>query len=747
MPRHLKRGMDASAIKEADAKVRETVETILADIEAHGDEAVRALSKKFDDWEPESFRLSEAEIDRAIAQVQKRDLEDIKFAQAQVRNFAQKQRETMRDLEVETLPGVVLGHKHIPVNAIGCYVPGGRYPMVASAHMSIVTARVAGVRRIVACAPPFHGGPHPAIVAAMHFGGADEIYVLGGVQAVAAMALGTGSIAAVDMIVGPGNAYVAEAKRQLFGRIGIDLLAGPTETLIVADDSVDGEICATDLLGQAEHGPTSPAVLITNSEKLARATMAEVERLLKILPTADAAGQAWKDHGEVIVCDDEAEMVREADRVASEHVQVMTRDPDYFLANMTNYGALFLGPRTNVAYGDKVIGTNHTLADEKSRALYRRAVGRKIPQDLHLSESADRRGERDDRRILLAAVRARGIFGPRRAGQYPRAPLWRAQCRLCGGGGIVCATCLRHPEAAARSAALEGRRPGPSILRGSRSLSSGRATRGPLGSRLRMTEIDGMTIDLPATPSFRLDGKRALITGAGRGIGLAAAAALADAGAHVTLAARSRDEIERAAADIRARGQEAEAIALDVTDIAAMRNMVAAHAPFDILCNNAGTNRPAMFADVRIEDYDLVFGLNVRAAFFVAQAVARRLIAAKRPGSIIHMSSQMGHVGGARRAVYCASKHAIEGLTKAMAIELGPHNIRVNALAPTFIETPMTRPFLTDETFVQSVLDKIKLGRLGRVEDLMGAIVFLASDASALMTGTSLVVDGGWTAE
>jgi sulfopropanediol 3-dehydrogenase len=261
---------------------------------------------------------------------------------------------------------VILGHRHIPVASIGCYVPGGRYPMVASAHMSIVTAKVAGVRRIIACAPPFRGGPHPAIVAAMHFGGADEIFVLGGVQAVAAMALGTETIPGVDMIVGPGNAYVAEAKRQLFGRVGIDLLAGPTETLIIADDSVDGEICATDLLGQAEHGPTSPAVLITNSEKLARATMSEVDRLLSILPTADAAKKAWEDFGEVIVCDGTDEMVKEADRVASEHVQVMTRDPDYFLNNMVNYGSLFLGPRTNVAYGDKVIGTNHTLPTKKA---------------------------------------------------------------------------------------------------------------------------------------------------------------------------------------------------------------------------------------------------------------------------------------------------------------------------------------------------------------------------------------------
>ncbi len=366
MPRYLKRGMDASAIKAADTRVRETVEGILAQVEEKKDSAIRALSKQFDNWEPNDFRLTAQEIERAISQVSKRDLDDIRFAQAQVRNFAQKQKDTMQDLEVETLPGVILGHRHIPVNAIGCYVPGGRYPMVASAHMSIVTARVAGVKRIIACAPPFRGGPHPAIVAAMHFGGADEIYVLGGVQAVAAMALGTETIAAVDMIVGPGNAYVAEAKRQLFGRVGIDLLAGPTETLVIADDSVDGEICATDLLGQAEHGPTSPAVLLTNSEKLARDTMGEIERLLTILPTADAAGQAWKDCGEVIVCDSEAEMVAEADRIASEHVQVMTRDPDYFLNNMTNYGSLFLGPRTNVAYGDKVIGTNHTLPTKKA---------------------------------------------------------------------------------------------------------------------------------------------------------------------------------------------------------------------------------------------------------------------------------------------------------------------------------------------------------------------------------------------
>jgi sulfopropanediol 3-dehydrogenase len=344
-------------------------EAILADIAARGDTAVREMSVRFDKWDRADFRLTDAEIRDCLSQLSSRDLDDIRFAQDQVRNFAQHQKDALRDIEVETLPGVVLGHKNIPVNSVGCYVPGGKYPLLASAHMSVVTAKVAGVQRIVTCAPPFEGRPAPAIVAAQHLAGADVIYCLGGVQAVGAMALGTETITPVDMLVGPGNAYVAEAKRQLFGRVGIDLFAGPTETLVIADETVDGELCATDLLGQAEHGPDSPAVLITTSEKLARDTMAQIERLLGVLPTAAIARAAWERHGEVILCEDEAEMVREADRIASEHVQVMTRDPDYFLANMTNYGALFLGPRTNVAFGDKVIGTNHTLPT-KTAARY-----------------------------------------------------------------------------------------------------------------------------------------------------------------------------------------------------------------------------------------------------------------------------------------------------------------------------------------------------------------------------------------
>ena len=366
MIRYLKRGKDAQGRADDDAQVRATVEGILKDIEQRGDAAVRDYSRKFDGWDPASFALSQGQIEAAVGQLSAREIEDIRFAQTQIRNFAQIQRDSMRDVEVETLPGVVLGHRHIPVNAAGCYVPGGKYPLIASAHMSVLTAKVAGVPRVVATAPPYQGAPHPAIVAAMHFAGADQILVLGGVQAVAAMAIGTESVAAVDMLVGPGNMFVAEAKRQLYGRVGIDLFAGPTETLIIADESVDGEMCAVDLLGQAEHGPTSPAVLLTTSEKLARDTMAEVERQLKILPTAGIASKAWEVYGEVIVCDTDAEMLAKADELASEHVQVMTRDPDYFLKGMTNFGALFLGPRTNVSFGDKVIGTNHTLPTNKN---------------------------------------------------------------------------------------------------------------------------------------------------------------------------------------------------------------------------------------------------------------------------------------------------------------------------------------------------------------------------------------------
>ena len=366
MIRYLKRGKDAQGRADDDAQVRATVEGILKDIEQRGDAAVRDYSRKFDGWDPASFALSQADIEAAVGRLSAREIEDIRFAQTQIRNFAQIQRDSLRDVEVQTLPGVVLGHRHIPVNAAGCYVPGGKYPLIASAHMSVLTAKVAGVPRVVATAPPYQGAPHPAIVAAMHFAGADQILVLGGVQAVAAMAIGTESVAAVDMLVGPGNMFVAEAKRQLYGRVGIDLFAGPTETLVIADDSVDGEMCAVDLLGQAEHGPTSPAVLLTTSEKLARDTMAEVARQLKILPTAAIAGKAWEVYGEVIVCDSDEEMLAKADELASEHVQVMTRDPDYFLNGMTNYGALFLGPRTNVSFGDKVIGTNHTLPTNKA---------------------------------------------------------------------------------------------------------------------------------------------------------------------------------------------------------------------------------------------------------------------------------------------------------------------------------------------------------------------------------------------
>ena len=357
----LKKRLDQTVTDAIDAKVRSTVEGIMDSVKKRGDAAVRELSAQFDKWSPPSFRLSKADLDAIMAKVKPETIEDIKFAQAQIRNFAQHQRASIKDIEIETLPGVKLGHKNIPVDSVGCYVPGGRYPMVASAHMSIVTARTAGVRRVIACTPPNQGEPHAETIAAMVLGGADDIYVLGGVQAIAAMALGTETIAPVDMLCGPGNAYVAEAKRQLFGRIGIDLFAGPTEILVIADDTSDVEIIATDLLGQAEHGPTSPAICITTSRAIAEGLPAEIARQLKVLPTADIAGAAWRDYGEIILVDTIEEAVIEADKVAAEHVEVLTKEPRYFLKHLKNYGALFLGPETNVSYGDKVIGTNHTL--------------------------------------------------------------------------------------------------------------------------------------------------------------------------------------------------------------------------------------------------------------------------------------------------------------------------------------------------------------------------------------------------
>lgn len=366
MAYRLKTSKPVQERQDAQRQIRETVELILADIEKRGNKAIRELSVKFDRYDRQDYRLTEAEINACIGNLSRQDICDIEFAQEQVFNFARAQKDCLRDLEIETRPGVILGHKNIPINAVGCYVPGGKYPLLASAHMSIITANVAGCSRIVSCAPPFGGEPAPAIVAAQKMAGATEIYALGGIQAIGAMALGTDTLAPVDMLVGPGNAFVAEAKRQLFGRVGIDLFAGPTETLVIADDTVDAEICATDLLGQAEHGVTTPAILLTNSMALAKETLREIDRLLEKLPTADIARQAWHDYGEIIVCDSYDEMLAEADCIASEHVQVMTDRDDWFLANLTNFGALFLGPRTNVAYGDKVIGTNHTLPTQKA---------------------------------------------------------------------------------------------------------------------------------------------------------------------------------------------------------------------------------------------------------------------------------------------------------------------------------------------------------------------------------------------
>ena len=361
MVQQIKKGITYAESKEADLKVRALVENMLENVAANGDKAVREYSEKLDKWSPESFRLSSVQIRQIISGLPEQVIEDITFAQTQIRNFAQIQRESIKDVEVETLPGVILGHKNIPVNSVGCYVPGGRYPMVASAHMSVLTAKVAGVKRVIACTPPINGKIPAATVAAMYMAGADEIYLLGGVQAIAMMALGTETVQPVDMLVGPGNAYVAEAKRQLYGKVGIDLFAGPTETLVIADDTTDVETCATDLLGQAEHGPTSPAILLTTSKTIAEGIEAEIQRQLAVLPTADVASVSWRDYGQVILVDTVDELVSEADRIASEHVQVMTENPRYFLDKMTNFGGLFLGDKTNVAYGDKVIGTNHTL--------------------------------------------------------------------------------------------------------------------------------------------------------------------------------------------------------------------------------------------------------------------------------------------------------------------------------------------------------------------------------------------------
>jgi sulfopropanediol 3-dehydrogenase len=698
MATHLKKAIAKSATEDADAKVRETVARMIADVRKRGDAAVRELSEQLDRWSPGSFRLSPGEIAALVDAVPRETIDDILFAQAQIRKFAEHQKAALHDVEVETLPGVRLGHRNIPVESAGCYVPGGRYPMVASAHMSIVTAKVAGVERVIACTPPIDGKAYPETIAAMALGGASEIYLLGGVQAVAAMALGTETIAPVAMLVGPGNAYVAEAKRQLFGQVGIDLLAGPTEVLVVADDSADVEMIAVDLLGQAEHGPTSPAVLITTSEELARGLPAEIERQLRVLPTADVAAVAWRDYGQIILVKDLAEAVEEADRLAFEHVEILTRHPRYFLDHMRNYGAMFLGPETNVAFGDKVIGTNHTLPTHRA-ARYTGGlwVGKFIKTVTYQEVS-------EEASALVAEYCS----------------------RLCA---------IERFWAHKEQADLRLRR--------------GQKRRS--GRRVRRPAITSAGTVSAIPPSFRLDGQVALVTGAGRGIGAEAAVALGGAGAKIILLSRTKSDLEGVAKRVAEAGAQVSTVVCDVNDGVQTRLEFERIERLDILVNNAGMNIPEPFVEVSEQHLDQVLELNVRSAFLVAQAAVRKMLEARdrreKGAAVIHVSSQMGHVGSPSRTVYCMTKHAIEGLTKAMAVELAPNNIRVNAIGPTFLETPMTTVFFKNPEFRAWAVSRIPLGRIGRMDEVTGAIVFLASPAASLITGASLTIDGGWTAQ
>ncbi len=666
MPEHLKRpagGGDATS-----ARVRQDVSEMLLRIERGGEPVVREYSRKLDDWSPPSFVVEPSPAGAGALTEELRS--HIDFALRQVRGFARAQRSTLADLRVEPLPGVVLGHRHVPVDAVGAYVPGGRYPMLASSFMTIAVAKEAGVRHVIGCAPPRAGqGVDPVMLHAMCASGADQVLCLGGVQGLAALAFGLCGVEPVDMLVGAGNAYVAEAKRQLFGRVGIDLLAGPTEVLVIAGDGADPELVAADLLGQAEHGPTSPAVLVTTSRRLGQAALAAVERLLGSWPTAAVAGPAWRDHGEVLLVADREEAVAVVGR-AGARAPRGARRRSRVVARPAEQLRLALPGRLDRRLRRQGGRHQPRAPDGARRALHRRPLGRQVPEDAHLP-GAD-------------------------AGGHAR--------RGAGGRGDLARRGLRRARHHRRDAA--------------------RARRGR---------------DVTALP----DGTVALVTGATGGIGSACARALRGAGATVVLVGRSAPAVARLAADLGAIA----APPCDLSDPAQVGEVFGELPVADVVVGCCGGNRPAPFLEMTGEDLGWALSTNVVAALLPAQAAARRMVAAGRGGAIVTVTSQMGHVGGRDRTAYCAAKHAVEGAHKAMALELAPHGIRVNTVAPTFVETAMTRSWLADAGFREAVLAKIPLGRLGTPDEVASAVVFAASPEARLMTGSSLLVDGGWTAQ
>lgn len=659
----------------AAANVAATVSEIIRDVRLEGDAAVRRYSEKLDNWNPASFRLDQGSIDKAIASLPRIVLDDLRFAQDQIRSFAQRQLESLSDLEVETLPGVILGHRHIPVGSVGAYVPGGRYPLLASAHMTIITAKVAGVSRVTACTPPSRGELPAATIAAMHFAGADEILLLGGVQAVAAMALGTGTIGAVDLLVGPGNAYVAEAKRQLYGEVGIDLFAGPTEILVIADEAANPITVAVDLLSQAEHGPDSPAVLITTSERLASQAMHYVELILPGMPTKDLATPAWVDHGEVIVVDTIDEAFALADQYAFEHVEVLTSEPRRALQAMSNYGALFLGEGTCVSFGDKVIGTNHVL--------------------------------------------------PTRGAARYTGGLWV---------GKYLKTCTYQEVRDPASSALLGERVCPGVT--GRALRRSRSRGGSPGGRCcgKQASMAGTRRPRSRMSTSSLSGQTALVTGAGNGLGRAIALALGGRGCHVIGVGRTPERLVETAGLVRAAGARARWAVCDVADPDSVRSLAEelSDVTVSILVNNAGIGGPvADLVDIDQADWDEVFAVNVRGTFLMCRAFLPQMLAVGY-GHIVNIASVTGKRPLGRRTPYAASKMAVIGLTRTLAFEVGPHGVTVNSLSPGPVRGPrMQRMFDLDakvaggtpEQSEERFVSRAALNRLVEEEEVAQAVI------------------------